>query len=981
MNEYLESKNNKIYFSPEEIAQELGVPRFTIYKMCEREELISIRWRNKVIILKEEKYLKQFEFMKREDLSEEDKSMLCYTTISGFNELDDWYKKNRGQISQGFLNILRNKKENLIDYLERIYDTKVEFWKMNPRAPEGCWDNSKRCQQYLNWLAMELGITCDSDWYRVTRQDFNKNYGGSLLVREKRIVDILNKYLHPKVFNELNFSFKPQSFWTDQGNIRIFIEMIIENEKLIIPEDFNKINVEILKKYNGLSLVHHYPSIADCIIQIFPEYRLNFWLFKHSRNWLELSSQRQYLDWLGNKLGFTKQNDWYNINEEDFQKNYGGRLLDIYEHSISNCVSSIYLDKRWKKSNFYKQKFKNELRVFSILECIFPNYEVEYRYKHPYLRFKKSNRPIELDVFVPSLDFAVEYQGKQHYEPVEIFDGNDQKKAEESFNNRVERDKEKQDLCKFFGITLVHIPHNQWNGSIVDIISLVENSLHITIEHQKVYQEAMKAGLIKYDFDIELSAITNDFEKKSAKHKVKSNKHKVKSNFTKEYIIECAKNWKKLNNDWPKKGDGLINDDSQFKWIQVHNWLLRTYELTLAGFLFQELGVIHHLAKNKLSVSQIIEWAKHHYDTKGDWPTHRSGPVLAQPTEDWARIRYCLLEGLRGLPSKKSLEVLLYEELGVKGYLAGKKLTESSILDLARKHFASTGKWPTSYSPWIFGDSDNWNAIDVALRVGHRGLLGGSSLSNLLHINGCKLNRTKLKIPSLSSILEAADKFYEKFGDYPKKSSGVDDLFSKINWHTINNKLKRGLISGTKSTSLAELWEEHFNRRNVGKLDDLSEKQVLNWCEEFYKINGKYPTNRSNSIPSMGSETFMSIDTALREDRRGFEGFKSLSDLLAKYKLKRNHKDLPNISIKEIEEWMLRFYSMYQRWPTAGDKDIFDTGEKWSNLNACLHRGARGLPKGSSLSKIKKKLVVLPDKSNKNNDSTVQYELKLHYEK
>lgn len=73
-------------------------------------------------------------------------------------------------------------------------------------------------------------------------------------------------------------------------------------------------------------------------------------------------------------------------------------------------------------------------------------------------------RPQHLDVFVPSRTLAFEYQGKQHFEPVDFFGG------QESFEKTVKRDKLKAQKCKANGVLLV-----QWlYGEPIDQPTLIE---------------------------------------------------------------------------------------------------------------------------------------------------------------------------------------------------------------------------------------------------------------------------------------------------------------------------------------------------------------------------------------------------------------------------------------------------------------------------------------------------------------------------
>lgn len=60
-------------------------------------------------------------------------------------------------------------------------------------------------------------------------------------------------------------------------------------------------------------------------------------------------------------------------------------------------------------------------------------------------------KPQRLDLFIPDLKLAIEYQGEQHFMPIELFGG------EEGFKTRKESDERKKKLCEANGINLEYI--------------------------------------------------------------------------------------------------------------------------------------------------------------------------------------------------------------------------------------------------------------------------------------------------------------------------------------------------------------------------------------------------------------------------------------------------------------------------------------------------------------------------------------------
>lgn len=63
--------------------------------------------------------------------------------------------------------------------------------------------------------------------------------------------------------------------------------------------------------------------------------------------------------------------------------------------------------------------------------------------------------PQHLDVYVPASGIAVEYMGKQHFEPLEFFGG------EEAFRSLVERDRRKAELCRQHRVDLVRVRYDE----------------------------------------------------------------------------------------------------------------------------------------------------------------------------------------------------------------------------------------------------------------------------------------------------------------------------------------------------------------------------------------------------------------------------------------------------------------------------------------------------------------------------------------
>jgi hypothetical protein len=189
---------------------------------------------------------------------------------------------------------------------------------------------------------------------------------------------------------------------------------------------------------------------------------------------------------------------------------------------------------------------------------------------------------------------------------------------------------------------------------------------------------------------------------------------------------------------WPAATAGPVHEAPGEKWAAIDAALMTGCRglsggSSLAKLLAEHRGVRNRNAPPLLTIEQILTWADAHQQRTGNWPTRASGPVDAASGETWSRIGAALSSGLRSLPGGTTLAQLLAEQRGIRNGKNLPKLTIDSILIWADAYRKRTGQWPRPVSgPIDESPDENWRKVDNALRIGLRGLPGGSSLVRLI---------------------------------------------------------------------------------------------------------------------------------------------------------------------------------------------------------------------------------------------------------
>lgn len=131
--------------------------------------------------------------------------------------------------------------------------------------------------------------------------------------------------------------------------------------------------------------------------------------------------------------------------------------------NFSNIVEN-YVRGKLRIPKIGEGQWVSELALLQKIRSL-TNKKVIHQWSPDWLKLQR------IDIGIPSLNIGIEYNGKQHYEPVDFFGGI------EGFKKNLARDKTKRALCKKNGIKLLEIKYDMSDHEI-DML-LEKNLTHL----------------------------------------------------------------------------------------------------------------------------------------------------------------------------------------------------------------------------------------------------------------------------------------------------------------------------------------------------------------------------------------------------------------------------------------------------------------------------------------------------------------------
>jgi len=156
----------------------------------------------------------------------------------------------------------------------------------------------------------------------------------------------------------------------------------------------------------------------------------------------------------------------------------------IMSYSFGRCETVIHFVKRITRlaENIVREEvglpcvgegWPSETLLYLRIKKALSEYEVKQHYS-PYWLDRQ-----HLDIYIHELNIALEYQGKQHDEPIEFFGG------QRAFEQNKERDARKKRLCEMYGVHIVYVRPGYRLTDVLDEIK-VRAAIEVQIESREL---------------------------------------------------------------------------------------------------------------------------------------------------------------------------------------------------------------------------------------------------------------------------------------------------------------------------------------------------------------------------------------------------------------------------------------------------------------------------------------------------------------
>ena len=249
-------------------------------------------------------------------------------------------------------------------------------------------------------------------------------------------------------------------YYQKLNNLKIDSDFLLENTGASYLTEFGQKNIDKIISFIGNSI--------ECYEE------------EHQCKFLELFFSKGHYYRIINSEYSPDYYKKFFLNQRDYERylDYDIKSQDVFnKRDIPYVVENALYNQFRLILRIAENKYRESVGIPKIGEGWVSETELFYLLLDTYsnLLVQQHGRPIwlgrqHLDIYFPSLNIGVEYQGIQHFSAVEYFGG------EVSLKKNIERDQRKRELCKKHGCILIYVEDGY---NLTTIINEIDNAISL----------------------------------------------------------------------------------------------------------------------------------------------------------------------------------------------------------------------------------------------------------------------------------------------------------------------------------------------------------------------------------------------------------------------------------------------------------------------------------------------------------------------
>jgi hypothetical protein len=237
---------------------------------------------------------------------------------------------------------------------------------------------STSIQLKLDWLIADKRLRRQSQLYSVLEVDLEayglKSFLPTKFDREhvsSLFADAYPEFLwYPWCFrHHAPLSVK---FWQSKDNQRKFMDWLKELLQIRNHDEWYRVPSSEFSRHGASQLLElHHGSMFRVLTSVYPEIQWNITL---SNEWKSLIHLRKKLDYVADRMGIKKMEDWYAKHSDELRMKGGGSVLSAFNGSFVRALQSLYPEFEWNAWLFdqtprqYWNDFENQKKAVEWME-------------------------------------------------------------------------------------------------------------------------------------------------------------------------------------------------------------------------------------------------------------------------------------------------------------------------------------------------------------------------------------------------------------------------------------------------------------------------------------------------------------------------------------------------------------------------------------------------------------------------------------